>query len=458
MARFEIRISGKELREHIAAKALLRRSGLSLTDAARIALERERERRAEEKARNVAFSEALDVYLHEHRHLRARTLSDYRYQGRRLAAAAPDFCRARLRTLSAEDCARALDAAFPRARQRKKGLALLCAVFNFAMRKRWAEENPAKAVPTPRISEKEIAALAPEEIEALKKAAEAQGGPRALAALGLMLYAGVRPAEMLRLTTADVDLEERVVCIASRCSKTGGPRHVSVAPPLYRILKNLLQAEEARGERRGGNADRAAGLGTQMAENPQGVRLGARRRRKALAAGRAAAHLRELPPEALPRHRETSDRDGPRLSAPAVFALPEHARNLARGRGALLGMSPRERHASRRGAARAFISTFPRRRRLGEAAQSRAGAHHAAGAKRGQERPSRIRVFDTRAFPPRGEAAFLRRTFSGRAAGRGWRPRRRFSRRGSGPRSDALRIFPRERSRGASGFFRKFPA
>ena len=247
MARFEIRISGKELREHIAAKALLRRSGLSLTDAARIALERERERRAEEKARNVAFSEALDVYLHEHRHLRARTLSDYRYQGRRLAAAAPDFCRARLRTLSAEDCARALDAAFPRARQRKKGLALLCAVFNFAMRKRWAEENPAKAVPTPRISEKEIAALAPEEIEALKKAAEAQGGPRALAALGLMLYAGVRPAEMLRLTTADVDLEERVVCIASRCSKTGGPRHVSVAPPLYRILKNLLQAEEARG-------------------------------------------------------------------------------------------------------------------------------------------------------------------------------------------------------------------
>ena len=72
----------------------------------------------------------------------------------------------------------------------------------------------------------------------------------------------------------------------------------------------------------------------------------------------------------------------------------------------------------------------------------------------------RVSAFPIRGSVPAGAGAafFLRRTFSGRAAERGWRPRRKSFRRGSGPRSGALRIFPRERSRGALGFFRKFPA
>ena len=58
-----------------------------------------------------------------------------------------------------------------------------------------------------------------------------------LPAVGLMLYAGVRPDEMLRLIWQDIDWEEAQLCISPRHSKTGGARHVPLGLPLLRLLK-----------------------------------------------------------------------------------------------------------------------------------------------------------------------------------------------------------------------------
>ena len=56
------------------------------------------------------------------------------------------------------------------------------------------------------------------------------------AAVGMMLYAGIRPHEVARLTWAQVDLRERAIYILPRHSKTGGARRVTIHRPLMRIL------------------------------------------------------------------------------------------------------------------------------------------------------------------------------------------------------------------------------
>ena len=52
----------------------------------------------------------------------------------------------------------------------------------------------------------------------------------------MMLYAGIRPHEVARLTWAQVDLRERAIYILPQHSKTGGARRVTIHKPLLRIL------------------------------------------------------------------------------------------------------------------------------------------------------------------------------------------------------------------------------
>ena len=52
----------------------------------------------------------------------------------------------------------------------------------------------------------------------------------------MMLYAGIRPHEVTRLSWAQVDLQERAIYILPRHSKTGGARRVTIHKPLLRIL------------------------------------------------------------------------------------------------------------------------------------------------------------------------------------------------------------------------------
>ena len=204
----------------------------------------------------------------------------------------------------------------------------------------------------------------------------------------------------------------------------------------------------------------------------------------------SGAHL----PRRAPRGSESSPpaRRPRRKAAPAAFpqcGASERRHNPARERSAD-GNAIRVSAFSIRAGTGRYADTFPRRprRRTAPAGSRITGASERrhnprnpgrepgdssplkrAEPRRGGTIPrgSEARTGTPSAYPrfryarvPAGAGAafFLRRTFSGRAAERGWRPRRKLSRRGSGPRSGALRIFPRERSRGALGFFRKFPA
>ena len=94
--------------------------------------------------------------------------------------------------------------------------------------------------------EKQVPILSPQEIKDLRQTAEAHQGGSCAAAVGMMLYAGIRPHEVARLTWAQVDLRERVIYILPQHSKTGGARRVTIHKPLLRILRAHRRADGER--------------------------------------------------------------------------------------------------------------------------------------------------------------------------------------------------------------------
>ena len=70
-------------------------------------------------------------------------------------------------------------------------------------------------------------------------AAEAYESSSCLTAVGMMLYAGIRPHEVERLRWEDVRAEAGVIRISPQHSKTGGARCVTIHPPLARILRRV---------------------------------------------------------------------------------------------------------------------------------------------------------------------------------------------------------------------------
>lgn len=94
-------------------------------------------------------------------------------------------------------------------------------------------------VERPEVVENKVPILTPDEIESLVNAAREYAGGMCLAAVGMMLYAGIRPHEVARLTWSQVDLENRAIYIQPRHSKTGGARKVCIHAPLVSILSSI---------------------------------------------------------------------------------------------------------------------------------------------------------------------------------------------------------------------------
>jgi len=245
---------GKNQKEYLAAEMLLKGSGLNMLDAASLAVELlslcggSRSMRRARKAiflgaeelrkgeRTVSFSAAVEEMLKAKRNLRPTTLRDIRYFTGALMRRCPELKGFPVRKLTPEHCAHFLEAAFTSHRQRYKGRAVMSGVLSFSLRRGWCGENPVARVDSPSFRERTIAILAPEEIGSLRTVVEAPEFRDCAPAVWVMLYAGIRPGEVVRLHWRDVDLEERVISVRSRTSKTGGIRHVTIHAVLWRLL------------------------------------------------------------------------------------------------------------------------------------------------------------------------------------------------------------------------------
>lgn len=249
-----------------AALEVLRQTGMDVLAAAllaREALERGRGRlkrarkcielgaeQLELRERTVSFSKAVDEALSARRAkgLRERSIIDFRYLCMRLMRFNPGLSERRVRSITTVDCCRYLERAYANsASQYRKARAIMSGVFSTAIRCGWCDTNPVARVEVPVVREKPVAILQTGEIQNLLKSAEEKENGACLPALGMMLYAGIRPHEVTRLTWSHVDLAHHCISIPAQHSKTGGARCVSIKKPLERILRNCRYSNPDEG-------------------------------------------------------------------------------------------------------------------------------------------------------------------------------------------------------------------
>lgn len=187
------------------------------------------------------FAEAVRHALHLRRDCSVRTVRDFRQCMNKLMQMDERLASRPLNSITPEECSQMLEKVFPSSSRRKKARSCLSALFREGMRCGWNEENPIQKVETPRIVEKTIVPLTPEEIKRLLDTARQPTHRPCLPPVGLMLYAGIRPYEVSRLTWAEIDWDEGEVSVPPRHSKTGGGRHIPLCPALRKLLRNHPQ-------------------------------------------------------------------------------------------------------------------------------------------------------------------------------------------------------------------------
>ena len=196
-----------------------------------------------QQERTVLFEKAVEAALEARRDRRTRTVYDFRYFTRRFMLRCKGLAKRRVRSITPQECAEYIEKAFDTPRQRQKARLILSGVFGSAVKRGWCDANPVARVEAPRVVEQQVPILTPQEIEQITTTAEQYQGGSCAVAVGMMLYAGIRPHEVARLTWAQVDLRERAIYILPRHSKTGGARRVTIHRPLLRILKSHNRAK-----------------------------------------------------------------------------------------------------------------------------------------------------------------------------------------------------------------------
>ncbi len=180
-------------------------------------------RRAE---KTVPFAEAAQQSIDARASRRPTTRRDLRHFVRRMMRV-PNMAEKPLRSMTSEDCRLILNEAFGKSiHSFRKGRAILHSIFAFGRRRGWCDTNCVDCVDNPTVSEKEIKALQPGEVLRLMRTAKRPAHSDMQLSLVLMLYCGIRPNEVRRLKSEDIDWTEKVVHIRANSSKTGGGRQV----------------------------------------------------------------------------------------------------------------------------------------------------------------------------------------------------------------------------------------
>lgn len=117
---------------------------------------------------------------------------------------------------------------------------VLHALFNFACARGYAQDNPATRTEKPKVVAKEPGILTPAQVGALLDNA----APALRPALAIGAFAGLRPAEIHRLTWDAVNLEERLITVSAQTAKTASRR---IVPICDNLLAWLMQAPTRKG-------------------------------------------------------------------------------------------------------------------------------------------------------------------------------------------------------------------
>ena len=251
---FDNRILNTMNTDYISAKRILTGTDVSVLDAARIAkniLDAKPKNFAltdlqfcakvievglrHIRTKEMTLSDGFALYLKSKQHLRPDSIRDVRCIGNRLLRTNPELGKRNFSELSVSECEEWLNAAFATNSQFNKARAMLHGLFEFALRREWCDKNPIKRIERKKVIEREILPLKLAETRRLIKTAQLES-PSCGVVAALLVYTGIRPREVRRLTWRDIDTEEKSITVRSQCSKTGGVRQVEIPPVLNRLL------------------------------------------------------------------------------------------------------------------------------------------------------------------------------------------------------------------------------
>lgn len=185
-----------------------------------------RELEAEENT--VSFKEAAWASVDARKGRRKATLNDLRHFVRRMLRI-ENIVERPLRAMKGQECRELLEQAFGGSvHSYRKGRAILHSIFAYGIRRGWCTSNPVAHIEIPQAQEKPIIPLTPYEVRQLEKTAAKPEHQGMLLPLQLMLYCGVRPAEMERLRTEDIHWEQKALIIRPQTGKTGGGRVIPI--------------------------------------------------------------------------------------------------------------------------------------------------------------------------------------------------------------------------------------
>ena len=251
----------------IAAETLLEGTGISVLDAARLirnitdmlprsdikitALQYCRrviecgQKHYRNADSEMSVSEGFKLYLETKRDLREAYFCDIKYIGNRILKACPDFAKRNFSEISLADCEKLLSSTFSTPSQFNKGRSILHGIFAFAARHEWCERNPVRLVSKKRVAESEIRPLSLAQSKRILNTAKSPQNRNYAAAIGILLWVGLRSTEVRRLKWRDIDLSEKTITVRSQCSKTGGVRQVEICSALKKWL-GKYRSDEGR--------------------------------------------------------------------------------------------------------------------------------------------------------------------------------------------------------------------
>ena len=196
---------------------------------------------------SVSFRYAVEISLEERSDRRVRTTYEIGQICRRLMQHFPDLAEKNLRDMDVIYCKKILETCFHTPLQFNKSRAVLHSIFSCGIRHGWCSTNPVDAIPRPVLNETEIEPLSWVDLKKLLHAVQMEKHSTCLPAVGLMLWAGIRPAELLRLSWEDIDWQEKIINLRPKHTKTGGSRHITLHPVLIEWLKNVKNVKHKTG-------------------------------------------------------------------------------------------------------------------------------------------------------------------------------------------------------------------
>ena len=177
------------------------------------------------EAASVTFTEACEAFATAKAHRSARHLADIR----RLPERFSDIAARLVSGVQHTD----LETPLTPLPGPMKNLVLrqTRAVFNFAVRRGWASENPAARVDLAHVPAPQVSVLTAEQLRRLLKSA-VELDPDLCPLMAVEAFAGVRPAEAEKLNWSDLDLADDILTVPASIAKTRRARHLGIHPTL----------------------------------------------------------------------------------------------------------------------------------------------------------------------------------------------------------------------------------